>query len=171
MDLLVTLLVGGIVGWLASILMRTNAQMGIIASVIVGVIATIVFFERGHRRIPIQYAISFPERLDSPLPSLNFVELGSLTFEAPDFDNFPCLKYAFGAGKAGATYPAVLNAANEEAVAAFLNREIAFTAISRIIESVIDSHDPSRPENVNVLKQAEEWARRRAREMIGEQGR
>lgn len=122
-------------------------------------------------RIPIQYAISFPERLDSPLPSINFVELGTLTFEAPDFDNFPCLKYAFEAGKAGKTYPAVLNAANEETVAAFLKQEIAFTAIPRIIETVIDSHDPSKPEGVNILKQAEEWARQKAKELIRDQGR
>ena len=122
-------------------------------------------------RIPIQYAISFPERLDSPLPSINFVELGTLTFEAPDFDNFPCLKYGFEAGKAGKTYPAVLNAANEEAVAAFLKQEIAFTAIPRIIESVIDSHDPSKPESVNILKQAEEWARQKAKELIRDQGK
>lgn len=117
-------------------------------------------------RIPIQYAISFPERLEAPLSSIDFVELSSLTFEAPDLDNFPCLRYAFEAGRKGKTFPAVLNAANEEAVSAFLNEEITFTAIPKVIDGVLNSHEPLEPENIEVLKEAEQWARRKARELI-----
>ncbi len=117
-------------------------------------------------RIPIQYAISFPKRVDLPLPSIDFVELSSLTFEAPDLDNFPCLKYAFEAGREGKTYPAALNAANEEAVAAFLEGKISFTAIPKVIEGVLDTHNPLEPDSIDILIQAEERARKEAKKLI-----
>jgi len=117
-------------------------------------------------KIPIQYALSFPERLGSSIPSVDFVELGSLTFESPDLDNFPCLKYSFEAGRNGKTYPVVLNAANEEVVAAFLFRKIPFTAISEIILTVLDAHDPCEVDNLRVLEESEKWARDKAKGLI-----
>lgn len=117
-------------------------------------------------RIPIQYAISFPHRFDLAIPSVDFAELGSLDFEPPDFDNFPCLQYAFWAGREGKTYPAVLNAVNEETVAAFLKEEIGFTAIPRIIESVLGKHNPIDTVSTGSLIVAEKWARQEANKLI-----
>lgn len=119
-------------------------------------------------RIPIQYALSHPERLSSPLPSLDFSEIKELTFEKPDIINFPCLKYALEAGKEGKTFPAVLNAVNEEAVNAFLNRKISFPAIPHVIREVLDSHIPLEVRSIGVLKEAENWARQRAKSIIHE---
>lgn len=117
-------------------------------------------------RIPIQYALSYPERFDSPLPYLDFKEAEKFTFEEPDMDNFPCLRYSIEAGKQGKTYPAVLNAANEEAVAAFLNEKIPFTAIPEIISEVLDVHSSSDVTTVDVVKEAESWARNITNEKV-----
>ncbi|MDI6716750.1 MAG: 1-deoxy-D-xylulose-5-phosphate reductoisomerase [Actinomycetota bacterium] len=117
-------------------------------------------------RIPIQYALSYPERLPSPLPSLNLIEVAQLTFEKPDIKNFPCLKLAFESIKRGKTYPAVLNAANEEAVDAFLKKKISFTTIPYVIEKVMDEHEAGNELDLGILLEAERWARSRAREVI-----
>ncbi|MCL6472116.1 MAG: 1-deoxy-D-xylulose-5-phosphate reductoisomerase [Firmicutes bacterium] len=119
-------------------------------------------------RIPIQYALSYPERLDSPLPPLDFLEVEKLTFEKPDKDSFPCLKYAFEVIDMGRTYPAVLNAANEEAVAAFLSGEISFIDIPKVIRRVIDKHVPGDETDLGILLEVEDWAREKAREIIKE---
>lgn len=121
---------------------------------------------RTDMRIPIQYALSYPERLASPVPPLNFVEVGALTFEAPDYDNFPCLTYALEAGAAGGTYTTVLNAANEEAVDAFLVKRIGYTDIPRTIREVLDRHDGSDGTDLGIVLEAEAWARETAREVI-----
>jgi 1-deoxy-D-xylulose-5-phosphate reductoisomerase len=117
-------------------------------------------------RIPIQYALSFPHRLDLALSDIDFAQLGSLTFENPDPENFPCLRYAFEAGRKGKTYPAVLNAANEEAVSAFLDRRIGFTSIPRVIEEVLDRHTPTDVDSLGDLITAENWAREEAKKLI-----
>jgi len=117
-------------------------------------------------KIPIQYALSFPERLRSSLPSIDFVKLGSLTFESPDSVNFPCLKYSFEAGRKRKTYPAVLNAVNEEVVAAFLGRRIPFTAIPEIIVAVLDAHNPCEAGDLGILEESEIWAREKAGKLI-----
>jgi 1-deoxy-D-xylulose-5-phosphate reductoisomerase len=88
-------------------------------------------------RVPISYALHQPERADVPVPTLDLVEVGALTFEAPDTDIFPCLRLAREAAQAGGTAPCVLNAANEVAVHAFLRRELGFTGIPRVIESTL----------------------------------
>lgn len=93
-------------------------------------------------RVPIQYALTYPDRL--PLKSaskLNLAEIGKLHFAEMDFNRFRCLKFAYEAGKAGGTLPTVLNAANEAAVAAFLNGEISFLQIEDIIEKAISKHE------------------------------
>jgi 1-deoxy-D-xylulose-5-phosphate reductoisomerase len=95
-------------------------------------------------RVPISYALHYPERADVPVPTLDLVELGSLAFEAPDEGTFACLRLAREAAQAGGTAPCVLNAANEVAVHAFLRGELSFTGIARVIESTL-AELPARP--------------------------
>jgi len=95
-------------------------------------------------RVPISYALNHPDRMDVPVPALDLVELGSLTFEPPDLDSFPCLRLAREAAEAGGTAPCVLNAANEVAVHAFLAGELSFTGIARVIDSTL-SELPAQP--------------------------
>lgn len=118
-------------------------------------------------RIPIQYALSYPDRLPSPLVGLDFLQLKHLTFEAPDWDTFPCLSLAFEVGRKGGTYPAVLNAANEEVVAAFLKGEIGFLRISEVVCEVLSRYQPTdRKLDFSALQEAENWARAEARNLI-----
>ena len=91
-------------------------------------------------KIPIQFALTYPERVKSDFPRLNFNDLKNLTFEKPDFDKFECLKIAFETIKAGGTYPVVMNAANEVAVGLFLKNKIGFYGISDIIRKSLDKH-------------------------------
>jgi 1-deoxy-D-xylulose-5-phosphate reductoisomerase len=95
-------------------------------------------------RVPISHALNQPERRDVPVPPLDLVELGALTFEAPDLESFPCLRLAREAAEAGGTAPCVLNAANEVAVHAFLAGDLSFTGIPRVIESTL-SELPAQP--------------------------
>jgi 1-deoxy-D-xylulose-5-phosphate reductoisomerase len=95
-------------------------------------------------RVPISYALNHPDRVDVPVRALDLVELGALTFEAPDLDSFPCLRLAREAAEAGGTAPCVLNAANEIAVHAFLAGDLSFTGIPRVIESTL-SELPAQP--------------------------
>ncbi len=95
-------------------------------------------------RVPISYALNYPERADVPVPALDLVELGMLTFEAPDLDSFPCLRLARESAEAGGTAPCVLNAANEVAVHAFLAGDLSFTGIPQVIESTL-SELPAQP--------------------------
>jgi len=88
-------------------------------------------------RTPIAYALAFPERIDSGVAPLDLFQIAKLEFFAPDFTRFPCLSLAYQALRAGGTTPALLNAANEVAVAAFLDRRIAFLDIPRLIEAVL----------------------------------
>ncbi len=102
-------------------------------------------------RIPIQYALTFPERLPLDVAPMNFYEQGALTFEQPDFERFPCLKLAFDVLEKGGTYPAVLNAANEIAVDAFLNEKIRFTQIPQIVADTLDGHQSTEVTGVEML--------------------
>jgi 1-deoxy-D-xylulose-5-phosphate reductoisomerase len=95
-------------------------------------------------RVPISYALNHPDRADVPVRTLDLVELGALTFEAPDLDSFPCLRLAREAAEAGGTAPCVLNAANEVAVHAFLAGDLSFRGIARVIESTL-SELPAQP--------------------------
>lgn len=107
----------------------------------------------------IAYAMSYPERLPIRQPAPDFAALGTLSFEDPDLAKFPCLALAFSACEAGGTMPAVLNAANEVAVASFLEERIPFTAIPEVIESAMDRHlGTNRPSLSDVLD-ADRWAR------------
>ena len=88
-------------------------------------------------RTPIAHALSFPQRIESGAPRLNFLQVGTLNFEAPDFARFPCLRLAYAALEAGETGPVTLNAANEVAVDRFLRRELTFDRIPAVIEEVL----------------------------------
>ncbi len=118
-------------------------------------------------RIPIQYALSYPERWDAPVEPLDFTKLGSLEFAAPDTDTFRCLALARHAGATGGTLPCVMNAANEIAVAVFLADGIGYLDIARCVEAAMDAHERDGVQRVESLDQLEEidrWARRIAEE-------
>jgi 1-deoxy-D-xylulose-5-phosphate reductoisomerase len=117
-------------------------------------------------RLPIQLALGYPDRLGSGVESLDLASIGSLTFEPLDREAFPALELAYRAGAAGATYPAVLNAANEVAVLAFLEGRIPLTAIAEIVEGTLEAHDPATVVSVVSLGRADAWARRRAVDLL-----
>jgi 1-deoxy-D-xylulose-5-phosphate reductoisomerase len=114
-------------------------------------------------RIAIQYALTYPDRWLTPLPSLDIFQLPKLEFLKPDHEKFPCLSLAYRALRAGGTAPAAMNAANEVAVEAFLNNGIAFHEISQIIESVLDAHAPGDACDLQAVLKADAWAREEAR--------
>jgi 1-deoxy-D-xylulose-5-phosphate reductoisomerase len=114
-------------------------------------------------RIAIQYALTYPERWDTPLPSLDIYKLPKLEFFRPDQEKFPCLALAYRALRTGGTATAALNAANEVAVDAFLNNEIAYQEIPQIIESVLDAHSPEEATDIETVMKADNWAREEAR--------
>ena len=115
-------------------------------------------------RLPIQYALIYPERADSGLPRMALSDYANLTFEAPDESRFPALRIARGAVAAGGTMPAVMNAANETAVALFLQEKISYPGIMRTVESVMSAHTPGEPTFENILD-ADAWARQKAAEI------
>jgi len=110
----------------------------------------------------IQYALTYPERKTACMEPLDFTRLTELNFETPDLERFPCLGLAYRALKAGGTTPAALNAANEVAVQAFLDGKIRLSDIPKIIESIIDSHEPTEVASLDSVLEADAWARRRA---------
>jgi 1-deoxy-D-xylulose-5-phosphate reductoisomerase len=116
---------------------------------------------------PIAYALSYPERLPDVSPALDLAKVGTLTFEEPDLDRFPCLAYAFDALKTGGSMPAVLSAANEVAVKYFLEEKIGYTDIIRVIRTTMDSHTPSNINTVEDALKADLWARHEAEKVIG----
>lgn len=110
-------------------------------------------------RIPIQYALTYPERWDSPALSLNPVAAGQLQFEEPDTSRFPALELAFAAGKKGGTLPAVMNAANEEAVNCFLRGRIGFLEIPEKVARVMELHRVINHPDLRQILEADAWAR------------
>jgi 1-deoxy-D-xylulose-5-phosphate reductoisomerase len=110
-------------------------------------------------RTPIAHALAWPERIDSGVESLDLVRRGPLAFEAPDLERFPCLRLARAAAAAGATAPAVLNAANEVAVGAFLEGRLNFTGIAAVIEDVLEQHTPRAVGALGDVLEADAWAR------------
>jgi 1-deoxy-D-xylulose-5-phosphate reductoisomerase len=110
-------------------------------------------------RHAIQYALTYPERCPSELPSLDVARLSSLHFEAPDLERFPCISLAYRALRTGGTLPAALNAANEEAVQAFIDERISLADIPLVIESVMDQHQVSVVSNLDAVLEADRAAR------------
>jgi len=117
-------------------------------------------------RIPISYAISFPQRLPMNLPPLDFSQCGALTFSAPDPDRFPCLQLAYRSIGIGETMPSILNAANEVAVNAFLEGSLKFTGIPLLLQRVMEEHEVKRVQTVEDILRADHWARERAKHII-----
>ena len=117
-------------------------------------------------RLPIQYALSYPERLPDPLPHLDLTQLAALHFEKPDRKRFPCLDLGYTASKIGGTMPAVLNAANEIAVEAFLNGKIGFLGIPRIIEKTMRAHRFIYKPVLADIFAADAWARLEAHSFL-----
>jgi len=112
--------------------------------------------------LPIQYALTYPERAPSERVQTNFAKLGQLTFEEPDVDRFPAIELARRAGEIGGTLPAVLNAANEVAVEAFVNQKISFPQITETVRSVMDAHKVAAHPALEQILQADAWARQHA---------
>ena len=116
-------------------------------------------------KVPIQYALSYPERWPAPHERLSWANVARLDFEAPDTDAFPCLRLAFDALQAGGTAPAVLNAANEEAVRYFLDEAIGFTDIPRLIETALERISIETVASLEVVQAADAAARRCVKEL------
>jgi 1-deoxy-D-xylulose-5-phosphate reductoisomerase len=116
---------------------------------------------------PIQYAVTWPDRVPNSLPPLDFATLNKLEFEIPRYEDFPALNLARRAGEAGGTLPAVMNAANEVAVAAFLNRKITFPHIWQTVAQVMDRHRTVAHPDLDAILAADLWARAEATAAIG----
>jgi 1-deoxy-D-xylulose-5-phosphate reductoisomerase len=114
-------------------------------------------------RQPIQYALTYPDRLDSPLPPLDWTSVSRLDFIPPDRRKFPCIELAYKAIAMGGTAPAVLNAADEVAVQAFLDRKIPFSNIPKLIAATLDAHKLSEADNLAAIVEADAWARKHCR--------
>lgn len=118
-------------------------------------------------RLPIQYAITYPKRLPSPVKKLSIMEMAKLEFAEPDLTKFPCLCLALDAAKKGGSFPAVLNAADEVAVNAFLEEKILFTDIARLVGGVLQNHiADDKPLGLNAAVEADNWAREKAYELL-----
>ncbi|OGW44823.1 MAG: 1-deoxy-D-xylulose-5-phosphate reductoisomerase [Nitrospirae bacterium RBG_16_43_11] len=117
-------------------------------------------------RIPIAYALSYPERLDLVMQRLDLARTGMLTFENPDIKKFPCLSYAYDAMKTGGSMPAVMNSSNEVAVAAFLHGRIGFLDIERIVGDTMSGHTVKGVNNIEDVLMADSWAREEAERLV-----
>ncbi|QYR19738.1 1-deoxy-D-xylulose-5-phosphate reductoisomerase [Paenibacillus sp. sptzw28] len=113
-------------------------------------------------RIPIQYALTYPQRRPTPTESLNLIKIGALHFREIDFERYPCLRMAYESGKAGKSAPTVFNAANETAVARFLEGAVTFLEIERIIEQVLSRHTVQDVTDLQAIAEVDAWARNEA---------
>ena len=121
-------------------------------------------------RIPIQFALFYPNRMENSYKSLSLSDIGNLTFEKPDLSTFKCLSLAFEALRAGGTMPAVLNASNEACVKLFLDKKISFLDIGNINEKVMLSHNPAEIDSIETILQAEEFAKQMVIKVISGRG-
>ncbi len=110
-------------------------------------------------KLPIQLALSYPQRLEPTVEPLDLASVGTLNFSRPDLDRYPCLRLAQQAGRAGGTYPAVMAAADEVAVGAFLERRIAFTEIADYVNQTMDAHRSTKQPDIEAIDAADAWAR------------
>lgn len=117
-------------------------------------------------RVPIAHALAWPRRMETPCQRLDLATIGRLDFEAPDYVRFPCLKLARDALAAGGARPAILNAANEVAVAAFLDGRAGFLEIAAIVADILDGYDPAAPDTLDQLLAIDGEARRLAGERV-----
>jgi 1-deoxy-D-xylulose-5-phosphate reductoisomerase len=117
-------------------------------------------------RYPIQYALTWPRRLPNSMPPTDLAKIAELTFENPDPGRFPSLRLAREAGRTGGTMPAVLNAANEVAVARFVDGKIKFTQIFETVEKVTRAHRAIASPSLDVIVAADLWARKEAEHAV-----
>ena len=117
-------------------------------------------------RHAIQYALTYPERHSCQLPPLDFTAVSGLHFETPDLERFPCIALAYRALREGGTLPAAMNAANEEAVSAFINERICLTEIPQVIETVMDEHSNQPAADIETILEADHHARLAAADAI-----
>ena len=117
-------------------------------------------------RLPIQYAFSYPERWPAPVPFLDLARAGTLEFQPPDWDEFPCLRLAFRALEADRSLPIVLNASNEVAVSSFLAGALPFPAIAEVIAATMDAHTAAPVDTLAAVRAVDTWARATAAEMV-----
>jgi 1-deoxy-D-xylulose-5-phosphate reductoisomerase len=117
-------------------------------------------------RTPIAHALAYPQRIASGVGTVDLVAIGPLTFQRPDFTRFPCLKLAYDALLVGGTAPAILNAANEVAVQAFLDRRIGFRSIDRLIERVMDQLPHEEISDIDALLEQDRRARETANSLL-----
>lgn len=117
-------------------------------------------------KVPISYALTYPNRIANNFEKLDITKVGTLTFEEPDYETFQCLSLAYSAIKTGGTMPAVLNAANEIAVATFLNGEIGFMDIPAIIKNTMGAYTVKYNYSIDELLQADEWGRQYAKSIL-----
>ena len=129
--------------------------------------STLAQLSHSNMCFPIQYAVTWPDRVPNTLPPLDFSTLGKLEFEIPRYEDFPAIKLARRAGETGGTLPAVMNAANEVAVAAFLNRHLRFPQIWETVAQVMDRHHTVAHPNLDAILAADQWARAEATAAIG----
>ena len=128
--------------------------------------STIAQLSMPDMRLPIGYALAYPDRSAEPFGRIDWTTLGSLDFEPPDRETFPCLDLAYQAGRAGETVPAWLNAANEVAVEAFLVGRIGWLAISDVLAATLDRHDGTKATSADVVMEADRQARTVATEVV-----
>jgi 1-deoxy-D-xylulose-5-phosphate reductoisomerase len=117
-------------------------------------------------RTPIAYGLAWPERIDAGVTPLNLTQLAGLSFTEPNFTQFPCLSLAFAAAKAGGTAPTVLNAANEVAVAAFLDEGLPFLSIPNVVEHCLSTLSPVAADSLETILEADALARQTANQFI-----
>ena len=110
-------------------------------------------------KLPIQYACSYPDRWEAPVARLDLTAIGRLEFHEPDLERFPCLKLAYRALEAGPSHAVVLNAANEVAVACYLEGKISFVSIPQVIEQAMDAHSAVPVSTLEAVRGADRWAR------------
>ena len=128
--------------------------------------STIAQLSSPDMRLPIQLALAFPDRLPSGIAPLDLAQVASLTFEPVDHEAFPALGLAYRAGRLGGTFPAVMNAANEVAVEAFLAGRIRLTQVANVVAQVLDEHEVAPVVSVVTLERADAWARSRAEQLL-----
>jgi len=121
-------------------------------------------------RLPIAYALTYPRRLPLNSEPLDLGKVAHLTFERPDFSRFPSLRLGYEAAKIGGTMPAVLNAANEVAVAAFLEGRLSFPGIPRVVEETMAAHTSEPLKDLAQVLAVNNWAREQARMLVGRGG-
>ena len=146
------------------VLIHPEAKVHSLVEFIDGTVLAVI--GRTDMRIPIQYALTYPEMVQTPLKPLDFRKVPAMTFQSPDLDRFPGLKYGYEAGRIGGTMPAVLNAADEIAVPAFLERKIGFLDIPALCNQVMKKHKVNTNPNMEEILEADRWAREETHRLI-----